>query len=51
MMLGAITGKIAATLLSYWPRDISTRWRACLMSRLRVIATRATVGKSMANNR
>src|SRR6185312_14791820 len=49
-MDGAMTGKIASTLLSYRPRFASTCWRACWMSRLRALATRTTVGRSIASS-
>jgi hypothetical protein len=46
---GVMEGKMAPTLASYAPRDASTRCCAFWMSRLRAIATRATVGKSTAS--
>jgi hypothetical protein len=51
VMLGVIEGKIAPTLLSYSPREASTRCCASLISRLCAVTTRATVGKSTARRR
>src|SRR5258708_21712519 len=48
---GVSEGKIAPTLLSYSPREASTRACASLISMLRAMATRTTVGKSIARRR
>src|SRR5579859_69814 len=49
-MEGATTGKMASMLRSYRPRLASTCWRARSMSRFWELATRTTVGRSMARS-
>ena len=51
MTFGVREGKIAPTLLSYAPREASTRCSASWISMLRAMATRTTVGKSTARRR